>query len=110
MDEFLHAYKTYFPYDYDESGLIFAYSAGANELVQSSYYFWPEAGNNIERISENIDTLIENDVGYVLQYFPGQTGETYGDVYGKAAISASSKNQLNAYNFIKNVVVRRSTV
>lgn len=101
LDEFLHAYKTYFPYDYDESGLIFAYSAGANELVQSSYYFWPEAGNNIERISENIDTLIENDVGYVLQYFPGQTGETYGDVYGKAAISASSKNQLNAYNFIK---------
>ncbi len=101
LDEFLHAYKTYFPYDYDESGLIYSFSSGADDLAMGKYYFWPDAGNNLENISWNIDTLIEKNVGYELQSLPGQCGETVGYVYGQVAISASAKNQLNAYNFIK---------
>lgn len=100
LREYLHAYKTYFPYDYDESGRSTVDNFGANSLIQGKFFFW-SASLMIADLTWNIDTLEEASCGYRLRALPSQNGEIVGSVDGQMAINANTKNPLNAYNFIK---------
>ena len=100
LSEFLHAYKAYFPYDYDESRRSSLNNFGVEALMREEYYFW-FAGSMIADLTWSIDALVEKSQGYVLRALPGQTGEIVGSIDGQMAVNANAKNPLNAYNFIK---------
>ena len=100
LHEFLEAYKSYFLYDYDESGKSYATNNGYRALVTGSCAFWPPA--DIEGVLTTIDAMEEKSCNYVIQSIPGLAKEIVGDIRGGLiAINANTKNSLNAYNFVK---------
>ncbi len=100
LSKYLHAYKAYFPYDYDESGRSTLSNFGADNLVGGRYLFWL-GSLMIADLPWNMDALIEASCGYELSVLPSQNGEIVGSIDGQMAINANTKNPLNAYRFIK---------
>ncbi len=99
LREYLQAYKTYFPYDYDEAGTFIMTNYGEEGLLSGEYFFWP--ATSVAALTRNIDTLEKASYGYELYPLPSEAGEITGIAFGQIAISANSKNSLNAYNFVK---------
>ena len=99
LREFLEAYKLYFPYDYDETGTIILKSRADRELMAGLFAFW--FPSNIESIVNSLCAMQLESCEYVYHVIPDQTEEITGYIYSQMAISANSKNSLNAYKFIK---------
>jgi len=98
--EFLEAYKSYFPYDYDENDPTmwhrpFAYDV----LTAGNCVFW--FPGDMYGFPFTLYVLKEQGREYDIQSIPGKTGGSVGTVAGPVAISANSKNSLNAYRYIK---------
>ena len=95
---FCHAYKAYFPCDYDESLMSSSGNIGFVKLLVGEFFFW-----GFSRIDDVIfnASILKTNGGYELSLLPSQSGETIGMVYEQMAIRANSRNQQNAYNFIR---------
>ncbi|MBE6935122.1 MAG: carbohydrate ABC transporter substrate-binding protein [Ruminococcaceae bacterium] len=98
--EFLEAYKSYFLYDYDENDpTMWHRPYGYDVLTAGKCVFW--FPRDKQGFPLSLSVLKDESHEYVVQSIPGQTGESVGTVTGPVAISATSKNSLNAYKYIK---------
>jgi len=97
LSEFLHAYKTYFPYDDDS----ISPGGSVDSLTLGQLLFWSVGFIRTDSILRDIDSMKKANFDYELGFLPSQTGGMAGVVFHSMAIRANSPNQLNAYNFIK---------
>ncbi len=97
LREFLQAYKTYFPYDYDGTGAE-SYG-GYNDLQMGVSCFINTM--YVEWMKKNLNAMKEKGIAYRFDAMPGQNGKPVGVLYQSFAIRANSENTLNAYNFVK---------
>ncbi len=99
LREFLEAYKSYFPYDYDETGIIWTYSRGDGALMAGTCAFW--SAPSMDGVTTTLNIMKNKSYVYVVQAIPSQEEKIVGSAFGQMAISANAKNSMNAYKFIK---------
>lgn len=99
LHKFMEAYKTYFPYDYEEGGGTRSISYDEHMLRSGMLAFFLPEG--IRAVTDTLSCMKFDSCDYVLRATPGQEEEIVGTIYGQMAISANAKNSLNAYKFIK---------
>ena len=98
LREFLEAYKLYFPYDYDASGISETWTR-VDSFLQGPAVFWVPF--NLTGIVESINILRLKSREYAYHAIPSQTGEIVARIGSQLAIPANAKNTANAYRFIK---------
>ncbi|MBE6936758.1 MAG: carbohydrate ABC transporter substrate-binding protein, partial [Ruminococcaceae bacterium] len=99
LREFLKAYKSFFPYDYEENGVPWFYNLGDDRLISGRNVFWFPL--DLPGFASSVSVMKNKSCDFEIHTILGQQSENTTTLSGTLAINANAENSLNAYRFIK---------
>jgi len=101
--KFFESYKRYFLTDYDPDSAYYITNMGHQNMLSGEYYFYDAFTFDIDAAVRAASVLKHNG-GYEIKELKSVDGSSIAAIEMVAAVSANSKNKVNAYNFIKILI------